>query len=391
MADKTYDLVYVGAGNKNLINAMYATKYGGLKVGMFEERHEVGGGWCCEESPAPGFVANHCSQVHTYNLHHRPIWDDFPEWEEYGAKFAKPRLGPTVVFREDDSWIGCYSVWEENYRDKTHRLLSRYSQRDADTFLELEEKWVKYLYPAVIEWAFNPPVPFGQPDALEKVIMNPDAGIRPEWLMMSPVQCMRDIFESPEAQTIGIRIAQAGGASPIAYGSAIGALLMMFTHMDTIVILGGSHQCAHASQRIILENGGEITHSCKVDKIIIENGKAKGVRLEDGTEINAKLGVVCGANPWQLVEELTGPEHWDREIVRKVKNIEANWVTISWYTWAFKEQPHYKAENFHPDLPYSMSITLGRKGLDAMIKESARRLAGEWPDPEDLQISVYNW
>ena len=32
MADKTYDLVYVGAGSKNLVNAMYASKYGGLKV-----------------------------------------------------------------------------------------------------------------------------------------------------------------------------------------------------------------------------------------------------------------------------------------------------------------------------------------------------------------------
>ncbi|MBW1946110.1 MAG: hypothetical protein JRJ51_25285, partial [Deltaproteobacteria bacterium] len=70
MADKTYDLVYMGAGSKNLVNAMYATKYGGLKIGMFEERHEAGGGWCCQESPAPGFVANHCSHIHIKNFHH---------------------------------------------------------------------------------------------------------------------------------------------------------------------------------------------------------------------------------------------------------------------------------------------------------------------------------
>jgi len=73
MADKSFDLVYVGAGNKNLINAMYTTKYGGLKVGMFETRHESGGGWSSEESPAPGFVANHCSTIHTYLAHHGPI------------------------------------------------------------------------------------------------------------------------------------------------------------------------------------------------------------------------------------------------------------------------------------------------------------------------------
>lgn len=65
MADKVYDIVYVGAGNKNLINAMYTTKYGGLKVALFETRHEEGSGWCSDESPAPGFVANHCSHIHS--------------------------------------------------------------------------------------------------------------------------------------------------------------------------------------------------------------------------------------------------------------------------------------------------------------------------------------
>ena len=70
MADKVYDLVYVGAGNKNLVNAMYASKFGGLKVGLFDMRHEAGGGWCSDEIPAPGFIANQCSHIHTYLNHH---------------------------------------------------------------------------------------------------------------------------------------------------------------------------------------------------------------------------------------------------------------------------------------------------------------------------------
>jgi len=45
MADKTFDAVIIGAGNKALILAMYLAKYGGMHVGLFEKRHEAGGGW----------------------------------------------------------------------------------------------------------------------------------------------------------------------------------------------------------------------------------------------------------------------------------------------------------------------------------------------------------
>ena len=243
-------------------------EYGGLKVGMFEERHEAGGGWCSEESPAPGFIANHCSHIHFYHFHHGPIWEDFPEWEKYGAKFAKPKLGPAIVFRDDDSWVGAYTIWEESQRDKTYKLMSKFSERDAQVFLDLEEKWTKYIYPAVLEWLFSPPVPFGTPDAVEKLLMNPESGIRPEWTMMSPVQLMRDLFESREIQSWGIRPAQSAGVCPIAYGSAISALILIFMFLDPIAIKGGSHQLAHASQRIILENGGKRAIIASLDKAL---------------------------------------------------------------------------------------------------------------------------
>ena len=45
MADKSFDVVIVGGGNKALIAAMYLTKDGKLRVGIFEERDELGGGW----------------------------------------------------------------------------------------------------------------------------------------------------------------------------------------------------------------------------------------------------------------------------------------------------------------------------------------------------------
>ncbi|MEE9568275.1 MAG: NAD(P)-binding protein, partial [Candidatus Binatia bacterium] len=42
MADETYDAIIVGGGNKALVTAIYLAKYGGMKVAIFEERHELG-------------------------------------------------------------------------------------------------------------------------------------------------------------------------------------------------------------------------------------------------------------------------------------------------------------------------------------------------------------
>ncbi|RLA94983.1 MAG: hypothetical protein DRG25_01330 [Deltaproteobacteria bacterium] len=389
MADKIYDLVYVGAGSKNLVNAMYATKYGKLKVALFEGREEAGGGWISYDSPAPGFVANHCSHVHTHPYHHGVVLEDFPEWVDYGVQFGKPEVAVGTAFREDGTWLGFYTKWVDENCDKTYKHIAKVSEKDAETFVKLNEKWVKYIYPAVLEWSFNPPQPF--PDALERLMMNPEAGIPPECVQMSVSQLMRELFESPEAQTLGMRPAQSAGIPPDTYGQALIGLALIFTHRDIVVVKGGTHQCAHASQRIIFENGGEIWHSAEVDKIIIENGKAKGIRLKDGTEVEAKLGVVCGASPHQLVFELTGPEHWNPDIVRKVKNIEMDWIVISWYTWALHEHPQYIGKEFDPAIERVAWLTLGTKGLESILKESQRRRMGLWPDPEDLQLCIGNW
>jgi len=44
MAALTFDAVVYGGGNKALMLAIYLAKYGGMSVGIFERRHEVGRG-----------------------------------------------------------------------------------------------------------------------------------------------------------------------------------------------------------------------------------------------------------------------------------------------------------------------------------------------------------
>ena len=105
MADMSFDVVIVG-GQKAGVTAMYLAKYGGMSVGLFEERHELFTGFCQEEAAAPGFVAHQCSHGHnSYKNYHRPLWEDFPEWKEYGAIYLDHKVNTAIVTMEDDKWL----------------------------------------------------------------------------------------------------------------------------------------------------------------------------------------------------------------------------------------------------------------------------------------------
>src|SRR3972149_11995752 len=211
MADKSFDVVIIGGGNKALVTAMYLTKYGGMSVGIFEDRHELGGGWSCEE-PAGGFMANTCSMAHMAN-YHLPVYEDIPEWETYGARYAHTKVGNGIIYIEDQKCVTFYTGFKDvdPTQEKTAKEIARFSQKDADAWLWLWEKCEKYWRPALYEWMFTPAQPLGVPDAFDRLIQNPEAGIDPLWLYQSPLQVYKDIFESIEMRHAPARVNQSYG------------------------------------------------------------------------------------------------------------------------------------------------------------------------------------
>jgi len=57
MADATFDVVVVGGGHQGLSLGTYLAM-NGMTVGVFEQRHELGGGCATEARPLAGFLGN---------------------------------------------------------------------------------------------------------------------------------------------------------------------------------------------------------------------------------------------------------------------------------------------------------------------------------------------
>ena len=388
MADQTFDVVIVGGGNKALIAAMYLAKYGKLKVGIFEESYEPGDGRTQKEQAAE-FISATCLMGQA-EFYHIPVYQDFPEWKDYGARYGHTKASLGTCFKEDDSCFIQYTAFDDvdPTQEKTAAGIARYSQKDADTYLFLWKKFKQYWEPALLEHFFNPAKPLTEPDALENLIMNPDSGINPLWLYMSPSAIYKELFEDDHMRQAFLRGNQSLAFESFQAGSGLGALFMALWWNPLRCYAAGSSQAmTHASHQVILENSGQIVVNPGVEKILIENGRAKGIKLTDGTEIQATKAVVASVDPYQLCFDLIGPEHIPAKITRRVENIDRDWVSAMWYTWAFKEKPRWKCEDWNPDAAECLWMCPGDLDPHSLTLESAERKMHKWPSRLNLGVA----
>ena len=92
-----------------------------------------------------------------------------------------------------------------------------------------------------------------------------------------------------------------------------------------VYFTGGCQKLPEALAAYIKAHGGQITYGSIVEKVLLENGAAVGIRLEDGTEVAADLVVGCGAGK-DFFEKCVGLEHLSpqyRKILSDYRPMEA--------------------------------------------------------------------
>ena len=70
------------------------------------------------------------------------------------------------------------------------------------------------------------------------------------------------------------------------------------------VPIGGTCEMGNTLQRGLEKFGGKLQLNAHVEEIIVENGRATGVRLKNGNVIKAKKAVVSNATPFDTVKML---------------------------------------------------------------------------------------
>jgi phytoene dehydrogenase-like protein len=357
MPDKTYDAVIVGGGNKALLLAMYLIRFGGMRVGIFERRHEIGGCCATEELAAPGFRGNtHANMILPWYF--MPVLRDFPEFWEYGAQWDQHLSSNGMVFRDKENCLTLYSHKHDPSQERSAREIARFSEKDADTWrriteLERTDEFMRVQMDAIFNpaevRASDPGILLRQAEVFAKILetgFNPDSAI----LKASPYRVIQEWFESPELQSAILRAIVSFSVDVTESGHGATALGMMLTLPFIGFNRGGTHMIAHAAHQILTQLGCEFHINKEVETAIIENGTATGIRLSDGTEIGATKLVVSTLSPYQLIFDLIGREHVDGQTAKRVEILKRNFGCLMWYTLAVHDAPRYKAEAFNPDV-----------------------------------------
>jgi len=396
MADASFDAVIVGGGTKSMVTAIYLAKYAGMSVGVFEERRELCSGLTSEQSCVPGFIADyHASLISSYNF--EPLPEDFPDFEEKGGKIIQG-VGNIGAINVDDQscWVQ-YNYKVDPDQTKTAEGLARFAtERDAETYLKIWELFRpgSDLVLAQLQDMFSPPPPIGEPSPVEKwfadYLSRPDCLIDQSWMTLPSYNALERLWESPAFRYMWARLfVFAGMFTDLTPGIAI-FLFPFFLSREVGSIEGGTHNVAHAYQRILYENGGKWFPWSRVEKIIIENGRATGVQLADGSRIEAKKLVVSGVNVKHLCFDLLGKDYVSAAVLRKLDTVIGNIKGLAWYTWFLHDLPQYTAAGIDPNIINSSMVTLGgsntRKWWDAM---SLRRM-GKNPSVEGKLLVVHH-
>ncbi len=397
MPDESFDAVIIGGGNKALFLAMYLIKYGGMSVGIFERRHEIGGCLSTEEVSAPGFRSNTHANI-IMPLFYTPIYRDFPEFWDRGAQWEQHLCSEGAAFANNDTCLTIYSVKHDPTQERTAKEIARFSERDA-------EKWIKLynafhsdeFYRAMIDQFFYPPEQFFDPGIVERQMgvfgKLVEADLVPDSLTMksSPLRQIREMWESQEMQYCHARfiVTAATDVNDPGMGMesvAIGSQLPVLGFNK-----GGTHQVAHAAHQMLTQMGCKFFTHADVEKVIIENGTAIGIRLVDGSEIGArKLVVSAGLSPQQVVFDMIGREHFSDKVIRRIELLSCKHIScIMWCAFALHEPPKYKAEDFNPDLRETFWLGLGMDADTEHIANECRWMnLGKFPPLEDFSPMV---
>ncbi len=322
MTNQKYDAIIIGGGHNGLITAAYLAK-AGKKVIVLEKRHLVGGASVTEEI-FPGFKFTVFSYV--VSLLRPDIVRDL----------GLTKHGLTILPLE--STLSPLPNGDCLYRDGDHyrtlRDIARFSENDAGAYDEYGRnmyfmaKAVKYILSKLPPdpTSYNPKELFSLVDMARHFLGLGEEKLHllAKLMTMSAADFLAQWFESePLMGTMsasGIIGTFMGPRSP---GTAYVLLHHYMGEIDGAFrawgfAKGGTGGIANAIARAAESFGAEIRVNAPVDQVMVKNGRATGVALQNGDELAADT-VVSSLDPKLTFLKLVKPDDLPTELVDDIR------------------------------------------------------------------------
>jgi phytoene dehydrogenase-like protein len=326
-----HDAIVIGGGHNGLVCAAYLAK-AGLRTVVLEARDRLGGGLATSDI-APG--ARVPALAHTVGRFRASVARDLDLYA-HGLRLVQPHVR-AVSLR---AGVAPITLWGDP--ERTASELSRMSRRDAASWLELDRRVRAHAGVLNRLMSLTPPDPASP--ALVDVLGAIRVGLRyrglgtadaREFLRVLPMP-IADLLED-HFETDGLRAAVAvRGMRFTSLGPrSAGSTQVMLADSagndgglagETVYARGGPGALADALASAARSHGAEIRTSAEVAAIRETDGRATGVGLASGEELQADI-VVGGVDPKRLLLGLVDPEALGPQLGWQAGNLRLNGVT----------------------------------------------------------------
>jgi len=310
----TYDAIVIGAGHNGLIAAGYLAR-AGKKVLVVEARDVVGGA-CTSEELIPGATWSSCAFI--ASLLRPEIIADL-ELERYGLEMYQTEANEVSIFPDGSHLF----VWKD--MDKTLKEIEKFSKSDAAAFLDFGlrvKKFASILTPFLMSPA---------PSRSQVLAAFEAAGAEDlfnEMVLLSTKDLLDRYFENEHIKglfTFFGMISVWGGPSTPGTGYVYGHHSVgefKGTLGQWGFVKGGMGGITQAMARSAEAHGAQIRLNSPVAQVVVERGRATGVRLVSGETISART-VISNADPQRSMLKLLPAGAVDAKLVAKLEDYDA--------------------------------------------------------------------
>lgn len=345
-ATRLYDAIVIGAGHNGLTAAAYLAR-AGLST-LVLERREIVGGCCVTEEIAPDCRASTTSYIASML---RPEVISELRLANHGLRMIP--CDPAIQVPFSDGHVVPW--WAD--RERARQEFSKISVKDADRFVQVDDqlkKLARYLQPF-----FLAPPPEIDTSTLRGYsdlfrvgkrfhgISNREISQLISFLTGSLGEFLDQNYESEKMKTMFLAnnvYGKHGG--PYQPGTAIGLLFHLLSGGEHELqgfyghVMGGMGSITQSLAAAGRQFGVEIRTGATVAHVEVQNGRARSVVLDDGTELRSRI-VLSNADPKRTFLGFLAEKDLPQDFVSSVRSIKMDGPCAK-VNMVLGEEPRFK-------------------------------------------------
>lgn len=345
-----YDGIILGAGHNGLIAHAYLQRAGLDVLSIDRAQHAGGGLQTAEDNALPGiFHGTHAVSFRGITL--TPWYRDL-ELDQWDVRLLEP--DPNIVSLLRDGRAICWHLDAE----RTAQSIARLSERDAHAWRTIAAEYGELTREILGPELASAPIP---EDERARLLKRSDLGrTYLRLLELSPRELIEDTFEHPAVQAMLLYfcIIREVDVNVRGQGQLIPSYIA--TTRPGQIVAGGSYSLARGLKHDIYAHGGHIMEQATPRRILVENGRAVGVELENGRRVRARAFVASSLNPQQTFVELMRDGDVSPAVTATAEDYKYQVVgQIFGVNVALRDAPDYAATRAAPEVATGLLTFLG--------------------------------